>query len=227
MRRVQGFTLEVQNDKQGTSFQYVANFTEEKMICGINLTSITNERPKIEMIIAESDEETFPIDFSNDIGMQWFKTCFRAQKMTFSLSGLETKGSLTLYELADNALLMVDRIAVLGFYHKEEPRVSKWEFLNDYSPEEVLNIMRPVLQKARSAGEVAVRNLSSSIRKKESATDYRKSSKGIGILGGCLLGLVFMIIFVSDVFIIKAHLKAMYGNVLRLFRPSPIVHIYK
>ncbi|XP_061184202.1 uncharacterized protein LOC133192230 [Saccostrea echinata] len=121
---------------------------------------------------------------------------------------------------------MVDRIAVLGFYHKEEPKVSKWEFLNDYSPEEVLNIMRPVLQKTKSAGEVAVRNLSSSIRKKESAIDYRKSSKGIGILGVCLLVFVFLIIFVSDIFIINAHLKVMYRTILRLFRPSPRVRAY-
>ncbi|XP_062571337.1 uncharacterized protein LOC134233391 [Saccostrea cucullata] len=220
MRRVQSFytTLELRNNK------YVSNFTEEKIICGIDLTSITNKATKIELIVTDKDDVN--IEFCSDISMQWFETCFRAKKLTFNVSGLKNRRNLTLYELADDALLMVDRIAVLGFYHKEEPKVSKWEFLNDYPPEEVLNIMRPVLQKARSAGEVAVQNLSSSIRKKESATDYRKSSKGIGILGGCLLGLVFLIIFVSDVFIIKAHLKAMYRNILNLFRPSPIVHIY-
>ncbi|XP_062610770.1 uncharacterized protein LOC134272562 [Saccostrea cucullata] len=223
MRKVKSFytTLELRNGK------HVVNFPEEKIICGINLTSITNKATKIKLIITDSDEETLTIDFSNDTSMQWFKTCLRAKKITFNVSGWKNKRNLTMYQLADDALLMVDRIAVLGFYHREEPKVSKWEFLNHYPLEEVLNIMRPVLQKAKSAGEVAVRNLSSSIRKKESATDYRKSSKGIGILGGCLLGLVFMIIFVSDVFIIKAHLKAMYRNVLRLFRPSPIVHIYK
>ncbi|XP_062571349.1 uncharacterized protein LOC134233400 [Saccostrea cucullata] len=219
MRRVQSFTIELRNKK------YVANFREEKIICGINLTSITNKTTKIEMIIADSDGETFPIDLSNDIGMKWFGTCYRAQKLTLNVGENLNGKILTLYEQAEDALLMVDRIAVLGFYHKEEPKKSKWEFLNDYPPEEVLNIMRPVLQKARSAGEVAVQNLSSSIRKKESATDFRKSSKGIGILGGCLLGLVFMIIFVSDVFIIQAHLKAMYRNIFNLFRPSPRVRV--
>lgn len=95
---------------------------------------------------------------------------------------------------------------------KEEPKVSKWEFLNDFTIEEIRNIMRPTLEKTQSEGSVPVRNLSSNIRKKESAGDSRESSQGIGILGGCLLGFVFILIFVSDIFILKVHLTAMYRN---------------
>lgn len=103
---------------------------------------------------------------------------------------------------------------------KEEPKVSKWEFLNDFSIEEIQNIMRPVLQKVQSQGSVPVRNLSSSVRKKESATDMRMSSQGIGILGGSLLGLVFLIIFVSDLVIIKVQLTALFKNLSRLCKTN-------
>lgn len=103
---------------------------------------------------------------------------------------------------------------------KEEPKVSKWEFLNGFSTEEIKNIMRPVLQKVQSQGSVPVRNLSSSVRKKESATDMRMSSQGIGILGGSLLGLVFLIIFVSDLVIIKVQLTALFKNLSRLCKTN-------
>lgn len=125
-----------------------------------------------------------------------------------------------IYTIKDDALLLADRVVVLGYYHKEEPKVSKWEFLNDFSIEEIQNIMRPVLQKVQSQGSVPVRNLSSSVRKKESATDMRMSSQGIGILGGCLLGLVFLIIFVSDLVIIKVQLTALFKNLSRLCKTN-------
>lgn len=98
------------------------------------------------------------------------------------------------------------------FLDKEEPKVSKWEFLNDFPLEEVYNIMRPQLEKVRDAGSVPVRNLSSRVRTKESAPDERTSSQGIGIIGGCLLGFVILIIFISDLWIIKTHLTALFRN---------------
>lgn len=96
--------------------------------------------------------------------------------------------------------------------------MSKWEFLNDLPQEEVYNIMRPQLEKARHEGAVPVQNLSSRTRTKESAPDERTSSRGIGIMGGCLLGFIVLIIFISDLFIIKAHLTALFRNLYSLCR---------
>lgn len=149
-------------------------------------------------------------------GTHYFEDCVKTSKVTAHIISKE----VFIYTVKDDALLLVDRVVVLGYYHKEEPKVSKWEFLNDFSIEEVQNIMRPVLQKVQSQGSVPVRNLSSSVRKKESATDMRMSSQGIGILGGCLLGLVFLIIFVSDLVIIKVQLTALFKNLSRLCKTN-------
>ena len=78
--------------------------------------------------------------------------------------------------------------------------------------------MRPQLEKARHEGAVPVQNLSSRTRTKESAPDERTSSRGIGIMGGCLLGFIVLIIFISDLFIIKAHLTALFRNLYSLCR---------
>ncbi|XP_062571332.1 uncharacterized protein LOC134233387 [Saccostrea cucullata] len=121
----------------------------------------------------------------------------------------------------EQSLLIADRVVILGYYHKEEPKVSKWEFLNNFTYEEIQNIMRPVLENTKTEGKVPVRNLSSSIRKKESAPDDRKSSQGIGILGGFLLGFTLIIIFISDVMILRVHLAAMCQNLYRLFKIPP------
>ncbi|XP_061189760.1 uncharacterized protein LOC133197655 [Saccostrea echinata] len=124
----------------------------------------------------------------------------------------------TIFDILEKSLVIADRVVILGYYHKEEPKVSKWEFLNNFTYEEIQNIMRPVLENTKTEGTVPVRNLSSSVRKKESAPDHRKSSQGIGILGGFLLGFTFILIFISDVMILKVHLGAMYQNLFRLFK---------
>ncbi|XP_048745449.2 uncharacterized protein LOC125658272 [Ostrea edulis] len=151
-------------------------------------------------------------------------SCIYTQRMKLKFPNPQQQCTFHFYKPKNDALIMVDRVAVLGFYHREEPKVSKWEFLNNYSIDEIKNIMRPVLQKARAATQVQVRNLSSSIRKKESATDFRTSSQGIGILGGFLLGMVFLVIFVSDIFVLRAHLKMMFRNVSSCFKHSKKVN---
>nr|XP_022309062.1 uncharacterized protein LOC111114848 isoform X2 [Crassostrea virginica] len=137
--------------------------------------------------------------------------CVWATKIII-LNNCACKCDISVYRQKDNVLAVVDRLVVLGFYHKEEPKVSKWEFLNDFPSEEVLNIMRPHLEKVRHEGAVPVRNLSSRARTKQSANDERTSSRGIGIIGGCLLGFVILIIFISDILIIKVHLTALFRN---------------
>nr|XP_022341245.1 uncharacterized protein LOC111135449 [Crassostrea virginica] len=141
-------------------------------------------------------------------------TCVWASQITTNCS----HSKMFVYRQKDTVLAVVDRLVVLGFYHKEEPRVSKWEFLNDLPQEEAYNIMRPHLEKARHEGAVPVQNLSSRTRTKESAPDERTSSRGIGIMGGCLLGFIVLIIFISDLFIIKAHLTALFRNLYSLCR---------
>ncbi|XP_061171958.1 uncharacterized protein LOC133181479 [Saccostrea echinata] len=130
----------------------------------------------------------------------------------------ENQTEYEIYTIAEKSLMMADRLAVVGFYHREEPKVSKWEFLNNFTLAEIKNIMKPVLQRAKSEAKIPVGNLSSSLRKKGSASDFRTSSTGIGILGGSLLGVMFLVIFVSDIVTLKIHLRAMFRNVYHFVR---------
>nr|XP_022341244.1 uncharacterized protein LOC111135448 [Crassostrea virginica] len=183
-------------------------------ICGIVLKCSGSERYcSIDITDVTTDLTITKFETRRSYITILLDTCVWASNITTNCSC-----QMFAYRQKDNVLAVVDRLVVLGFYHKEEPRVSKWEFLNDLPQEEVYNIMRPQLEKARHEGAVPVQNLSSRTRTKESAPDERTSSRGIGIMGGCLLGFIVLIIFISDLFIIKAHLTALFRNLYSLCR---------
>nr|XP_022341242.1 uncharacterized protein LOC111135446 isoform X1 [Crassostrea virginica] len=186
-------------------------------ICGVNLSNCTEQNITTCLIGLTIDlENSIQLNRSKLVDVTEFPTsdyfldsCVWATAIN---AWSNCSCNISFYRQKDDALAIVDRLVVLGFYHKEEPKVSKWEFLNDFPLEEVYNIMRPQLEKVRDAGSVPVRNLSSRVRTKESAPDERTSSQGIGIIGGCLLGFVILIIFISDLWIIKTHLTALFRN---------------
>nr|XP_022297103.1 uncharacterized protein LOC111106644 [Crassostrea virginica] len=186
-------------------------------ICGVNFSNCTEQNETTCLIGLTIDLENstklvnvteFPPSIDYFLDSCVWVTAINA----WCNSTCNSTCNISFYRQKDDALAIVDRLVVLGFYHKEEPKVSKWEFLNDFPLEEVYNIMRPQLEKVRDAGSVPVRNLSSRVRTKESAPDERTSSQGIGIIGGCLLGFVILIIFISDLWIIKTHLTALFRN---------------